>query len=408
MYRINSFKQIVCIAILGIVLPSCDLIKTVHLLKQGEVSKKHFKEEITFEERAGIIILKIKIENEFYDFIFDTGAPNAVSLSLAEKLKLKTECEQKAVDSEGRSETAGFATIEKLSIGTIDFSNTACAIIDLEKVPEIKCINVQGLIGGNLMRKSKWQIDYKNQKIIFTSDLDSLLIPKNTPSISFKSLVSGTPTIYCEVNGIQSEKAIFDTGSSGEILLTKKDLDKLIEMDQKTYTVRGIGSNSSGLYGRRPDTSYLAKVDVFKLGDLNVLDNVLEFKNGDNGNIGSGFLKNYIVTIDWDSERIWFQIKGEEQSSEWSSFGFVPAVKDGKMYISLLYDDSPAIANGLLLNDQILSINGIDFRLVSEEAYCEMIVNKFTWKTSNELEMLILSDGIEKQITLTRKDLFNK
>ena len=80
-------KKILAFLVLCLLL-SCNIFKTIHLLKQGRIAPQHFKEEIPFEFRAGIIIIKVQIEGKIYDFIFDSGATNAVSLELSKELNL--------------------------------------------------------------------------------------------------------------------------------------------------------------------------------------------------------------------------------------------------------------------------------------------------------------------------------
>lgn len=402
-------KKYAFLIIIGTILfSSCNIIKTVKLLKQGSVSVPRFKEEIPFELRAGIIVIKVEIEGKVYDFIFDSGATNAVSLELSKKLDLKTVSQQESVDFEGKTETIGFAELKKISIGKISFNNTAAAIIDLKKVPEINCLKVDGLIGGNLMRKAVWHIDYKNQKIIFADNIDSLNVPANTPFVAFTPLISGTPVFKADINGMVSNKIIFDTGSSGDLMLLKKDLEKLNEKDKTLKQVRGVGSNSSGLYGRKLDTTYVAKIPLVKIGGLEITNQIAEFKKTDLGNCGSGFLKNYLVTFDWKNSKAWFQNPSPEEKNDWASFGFVPIVKDGKMFVSYLYENSPAELNGIRLNDQVLFVNSVDYNLISDDAYCDMVVNKFLWKNTETLSLIIRSENKEeRKITITRKDLFD-
>lgn len=404
---LGTIKNYIPQTVLWILLfSSCNLIKTIHLLKQGDIAITHFKEEIPFDFRVGLIIIKVIIDGKTYDFIFDTGATNAVSLELAEKINLRTESQQKAVDFEGKAEEIGFATLKKLTIGQVDFNNTACAIIDLTKVPEIKCLKVDGLIGANLMRKAKWQIDYLKKLIVFSDNIDSLHIPTNTPTISFKPELSGTPVFKGEINKIGTSKNIFDTGSSGNILLTKSDMTKLMEKDNGLQRVRIVGSTTGGLYGWKIDTTYVAQIPLIKSGTLNIVNSKVNFKKTDKGNFGSDFLKDYIVTFDWESNKIWFQEQPHEQNNDWKSFGFGQFVRDGKMIICYLYDNSPAQLNGLKLNDQIVSVNSINYNSIDSEGFCDMFINQYSWKNTDTLNLVIRSINEERKVTLIRKKVF--
>ena len=79
---------------------SCSIFKTIKLIKQGEIEQKQFKVQIPFENRAGLIVLKVKINEIEHDFLFDTGAPTVLSEKLFKKLNLKVKAVQKTTDSQ--------------------------------------------------------------------------------------------------------------------------------------------------------------------------------------------------------------------------------------------------------------------------------------------------------------------
>ena len=79
---------------------NCNIFKTIKLIKQGEIEQKQFKVQIPFENRAGLIVLKVKINEIEHDFLFDTGAPTVLSEKLFKKLNLKVKAVQKTTDSQ--------------------------------------------------------------------------------------------------------------------------------------------------------------------------------------------------------------------------------------------------------------------------------------------------------------------
>ncbi|MGZ3865319.1 MAG: aspartyl protease family protein [Bacteroidia bacterium] len=396
-------KIIFALALLLILTPSCRLIKTVRVLKKGEITQKNFKEQISFEKRAGLIVVKVNIEGNDYNFIYDSGASNCVTKELAAALKLKAVVDQTAEDAEGKRGGIQFAMIKELKLGKISFCNTGAAIIDLKAVTELGCLKVDGLIGANLMRKCFWQIDYVKQQLTFSDHLDSLKISSDASSFTFKPLLTGTPIVEVEANGVKCEGNIFDTGSSGAITLSSKSLKKLKAAMPSLAIVRGIGSSSSGLYGAGYDTSYVAKTD-FKMGTFSIKGYATEFKR-DKGNLGSDFFKNYIVTMDWKQNRIWFSPQ-EKEITPWETFGFAALKVKDKMVVTFLYENSPVAKAGLKLGDQILAVNGKDFQNVSEEDYCDIVVNFAPWKNEKSIRLVFKPDnGTEKIIQLEKTNL---
>ncbi|MGZ3864111.1 MAG: aspartyl protease family protein [Bacteroidia bacterium] len=390
-------------SLLLLLVSSCKVLKTVKVLKKGDITQKNFKEQIPFEKRAGLMVVKVNIEGKDYNFIYDSGASNCVTKELAEILKLKPVVDQTAQDAEGKQGGVQFAMIKEMKIGKISFCNTGAAIIDLQAVTELGCLKVDGLIGANLMRKCFWQLDYVKQQITFSDHFDSLKIASNATSFSFKPLLTGTPIVEVEANGVICTNNIFDTGSSGAVTLSAQSLKKVKAKNPALKTIKGIGSNSSGLYGAGYDTSYVARVN-FKIGSFTSNDRAVEFRRSA-GNLGSEFFKDYVVTINWKQNKIWFSPQGKE-ISPWQSFGFSAQKVKNKMLITFLYEGSPAAQYGLKIGDQIIAANGKDLQNISEEDYCEMVVNLAPWKNEKTLRLVFKPDGgTEKIIQLEKTNL---
>jgi hypothetical protein len=372
----------------------------------GNAAQKNYKEEIFFESRAGLIVVKVTIGGKEYNFIYDTGAVNAVTKELAEALHLKPILDQTAQDSEGKKGGIKFALIDELKLGKISFLNTSAAIIDLNAVPELACLHVDGLIGANMMRKAFWQINYVKHSLIVASSMDSLSVPENAFSFPFKPVISGTPIVEVELNGIKSKGNIFDTGSTGEITLSSPTFKNVLKQNPGFKYLRGIGSSSAGLYGKGNDTNYMAKTDMLKMGNLLINNRVIEFKR-DDGNLGSAFFKDYIVTLDWKQNKIWFapQPKNEQ---EWDTFGFSATKDNKKLIVSYLIENSPAALAGIKLGDEVISVNGKNYTNMEVEDYCEMLDKQALWKKEKNMQLVLKNEsGIEKIVTLEKKKLFN-
>jgi hypothetical protein len=401
----NKILFLSCIFLFTLLLDSCKIIKTIKILKKGTITQKNFKEQISFETRAGLIVVKVNIDGKDYNFIFDSGATNCVTKELAAALKLKPVVNQTAEDAEGKKGGIQFAMIKELKMGNISFCNTGAAIIDLLAVPELACLKVDGLIGANQMRKCFWQIDYLKQQLTFASNLDSLKVPASASSFSFKPLLTGTPLVEVELEGVKCDGNIFDTGSSGAVTLSAGSFKKVMKKNPAFKHIRGVGSSSSGLYGAGFDTTYMASTTL-KAGTFTAANKVVEFKR-DKGNLGSDFFKDYIVTIDWKQNKIWFVPQATE-SSPWETFGFVALKKQNKLVLTFLFENSPASDAGLNLGDEIVSINEKDFSNLSNEDYCSMIVNQAPWKKENKLLVKFKTKGgMEKTVSLEKRNLLS-
>jgi hypothetical protein len=390
---------------LPLIFTQCKAIKTIKILKKGEVAQKNYKEEVSFESRAGLILLKVQVNKKDYNFIFDSGAPNCVTKELAKELGLIPVVDQKAVDAEGKTGGIEFVQVNEIALGKITFLNTAAAVIDLKQVPELACLKVDGLIGANLMRKACWQLDYVKKTIVFSSSLDSLRVPPAAASMSFSPELSGTPIVEVELENLKVGGNIFDTGSTGNITLSASAFKKLQKQNPSLKYLKGVGSNSAGLYGQGFDTSYLAKTDL-KMGSLPLPGRVVEFKR-DKGNLGSDFFREFVVTMDWGKKKIYF-VPQPAGAASWKTFGFSSFKNKEKLLVSFLIENSPAALAGLRQGDEILSINGKSYANLSAEEYCGLIVNSAPWLKEDKLQITVKqADGSEKTVTVEKAAMFD-
>ena len=227
-------KILLSIISILILLTSCSTIKTVKLMKSGEVEQEVFNVQIPFEYRLGLIILKVNIAGKEYDFLLDTGAPNAVSKKLAKELNLTPIFSEVVTDSNGANSEVGLVKWDHVSIGGVKFLNTGAVIVDLELSKEVGCLNIDGLIGSNLMRKAVWKFDYENQIITITNSTESLDIPSSAQKIPFKEDLAGIPTTNVTIGGATQKDVTIDLGSNGVIALEKKSFNASIKNNQSS------------------------------------------------------------------------------------------------------------------------------------------------------------------------------
>jgi predicted aspartyl protease len=384
-------RSLILFIVLILLLSGCSLTKVGQILKSGTVKPKAFKTEIPFEYRLGIIVIKVKINGTDYNFMLDTGAPNVISKELAALLQLESKKTSKATDSGKNKSEVGFVIVDEITIGDLRFLKTGAAVTNISASKEISCMEIDGIIGSNLMRKAIWQIDYANKKITITNSMDSLHLKDNLEKITFYPKPSGTPVVGINVNGV-SEDVIIDTGSNGDIDLSKKTFKKIIGGNPTIPNVVKVGVSSAGLFGQaKPDSSHSAVVNRMAFGDV-----ILEHQIADFGNvtpkIGTAFLKNYDVVLNWFDKEILLEKKSDYDNFTINSFGFSYLLKDNKLIVGSIYKGATAEKKGLRLNDRILSINDRNYETVSDAQWCTLIDKGI----SGESIMITISRGDEK------------
>lgn len=382
------------ILILPIFICGCNIIKTVSLLKSGNIENENYSEVIHFENRAGLMIIHMEIKGLQHDFILDTGAATVISQEIADDLNLEIKSRVNSGDSQDNIDKTTFTILPKFKIGNLCFNNIGTAIIDFNKIPEMKCLEIEGIIGANTMQLSKWQIDYQNNTITIS---DNKIIPEKSEkalTLDFDTNISGTPLIELNLPGnITVKDVFFDTGMNHSISLSKKYYFELIENNQNLKVVKGYGATSAGAFGSSKDSVSYVKLPRVISNEL-VLSNIItEFKGQKHNLIGNKILSNYKVSIDWETKKIFLIQVKEPGKDALKSFGFSPIMKDNKLFVGFVFENSQASDFGLKVGNQIISIDDVDYSNISTEQYCDLLMNHINekgpktihlqWKKSN-------------------------
>lgn len=390
-------KAISTFLVIAFFLGSCNVIKTVSLLKSGSVDAADYAQEIPFDNTADMIIIPVAINGKTYQFIFDTGAPCVISKELAKELGLEAEVEVNSSDSGGNTAKTGFTELAAIKIGGITFSNIGVALIDLEQIKEMQCLGVDGIIGANLMKTAKWKIDYQEKVLTFTDHIKNLNVTNDYVEIEYTPSLSGTPEVEVTLSpGVKAGKVIFDTGFMGELTVPSGIYTKLRKSGYEKPMISGYGTSSAGAYGRSTDTSKYLKIDNATFGELTHRDVIVEFKGDHSGILGNRLLSNYEVVIDWEVQKIYMKAVIEIKPSTLSSFGFKPLMKENKLVVGFLYDHPDLSGVPLHIGDQILAVNGTDYTHLTHAGYCEILIDHSRWENLAQVEVSWMdAEGVE-------------
>ena len=397
----------IALASLMAILSGCSTMKAFKYIKSGTVSRSAFKTEVAFEMRFGLIILKVMIHGKEYSFILDTGAPTVISNELAQELGIKPAGKGKARDSQGASSSLGFAAIDSIGIGDLQFLNTGAAIADLHQSSEIACFHVDGLIGANLMRKAVWQFDYERHIITITSSRDSLTIPSNAQIIKFRQARTGTPLMDVQLNGQTDHNVTIDLGSTGDFVSSVATLE-LLKKDGLSTNTYSYGAGTSGLYGHgKDDTTWYAVIHSIGIDSLKLTNQVVSFTTKAVKTIGTNFFKNYRLIFDWSANELTMIPVHAYDNTLHKSYRFTPILKDHKVFVGSVYHTGNGDATGPQLGDQVLEIDGKDYRTCSGDNWCALLSERLDTSISTT-SLLIRSGEKELKFTVSKEALFLK
>ncbi|MGB1004662.1 MAG: retropepsin-like aspartic protease [Salibacteraceae bacterium] len=395
-------KSLIISAIIFVLIGSmgCSSTKVYKLMGGGEIAEPNYKVVIPFEMRLGLIILKVNIKGEEYDFLYDTGAPNVVCLELGKKLNLKAAGKSKTRDSQGERHRVDYANIDTITIGGLNYLNTTAAIMDLKKAVVLDCMEFDGILGANVMRNSVWQIDYQKQEIIITNSTDSLLFTSNLDTIPFTVKHTGTPIIDVKIGNIIQKRVTLDTGSGGNIDLNYETYKNARKRQPNMPITSGYGHSSSGIYGMGvPDTLFYFKPDSITIGSVQLENKIITASKGNTSStLGTRFFEHYVITLDWGRNQIVLDSVSEYQNSEVKSYGYKPQFENNQLRVGFLFTESTTGSQNMSLYDQIIQIDSNDYSNITRSEYCELILDTNKSDLEEKLYKIIHKDSVRSII----------
>jgi len=280
--------------------------------------------------------------------------------------------------------------IEELSIGGIKFVGTGSGIIDFNKSTDVACMEIDGVIGSNLMRLAIWAIDFRNQIITISNTKESLSLGANTKKIPFYTFgEENKPFCNITINGVEEKYVVIDLGSNGGFTHSYKTYEKIqkeFPKHKKVIQYGSGGSGGSGGYGYgKMDSIYYLQVDKLSVGQVGFNNQVIKFSKSIVPGIGTAFFRNYDLVMNWEDKELLLSPHKEYDNQKFIHSGFSLNYQNEALRIASLFKESDAEKSGMQLGDKIIQINGKDYSNTSIDDYCDLIkqVSKDNYSVKN-------------------------
>lgn len=401
--------SILLIVILAFLIMNWTTIKTVLILRKGSVEQKDYNVEIPFEYNVGLIFIDVIIEGNTYKFLLDSGSSNVISTDLAKKLNLQSKSISALEDSQSASSEYNFTTIKKIQIGGLSYLDTGAAILDLNDSDDIACLNIHGLIGANLMKKSIWKIDYQSKTIQLSDNIKSIDISSESEKIPMFTELTGSPIIDVIVNQTEERNVVVDLGSNGGFDLSMDTYNALLNSNPDISQNLSYGLSSSALSSNALSKSNFYNVlsSNLSFGEVELANTRISFSENENvSTIGSQFLENYDVIFNWFDYEIILIKKKEHNLSDLTTYGFSYGYNNNYITIDKLFENSSASAAGLKIDDKIIKVNDTSFDTVSKSDWCDILQGNLFENESAEIELTILRKEKKLIFNLIKSNLF--
>ena len=366
-------------------LTGCYTKSSVYLFNLGDGPEEVYHDSVAFTRVARLIIMPVTINGETYRFLYDTGAPMVVSPELAEKLNMKRVARKHVNDSQGKREKLDYVRINNFTLGNKTFNNLTAIVADLKRAPAINCLDIDGIIGANMMRFAIWEIDFVKEVLYFTNDFTGFTPDSLAHVLPFKTKATGTPVVTLVIDGDTLTDITFDTGSAGALSVYKRRLKKgKVEAEKVSY-----GYHSQGLFGSTADTNYLLHGSIgFGESVLPLAVLTLETTRAKDL-LGQRFFQDYRVVLNWQEKKAY--LTPIKQPGPVSTLAISPHFVGDKIYVGTLTFGSLADSLGVKPGDEIVQINDMNLETAAIEDYCKLLD---LWR-SDDPEITVTVKGME-------------
>ncbi|HEY7977433.1 MAG TPA: aspartyl protease family protein [Rhizomicrobium sp.] len=297
-----------------------------------------------------------------YQFIFDTGGVNLVTPPLAKELGLNAEGHMQGNGAGSGHMDVQLTKIASLQLGDATVKDQVFAQIPLDSMGNIEGVGMPGMVGFETFRRFVTRIDYGAHTITLIKP--DAFNPKDAGAavpISFNGNTIEAPATYDGVPGTFT----IDTGNRSSIILNSPFVAAHAQFAK--YSAAPEATTGWGIGG--PTKSHVIRGHNLVIGDQTVAAPVVLLstatKGADadttqSGNIGGGVLKRFVVTLDYEHNKMYLKpvtqpvsdLDSFDRSGVWinqSATGYsVVDVTKG----------TPADQAGLKAGDEIVSVDG--------------------------------------------------
>ena len=317
--------------------------------------------------KMGTIVVPVSLNgSEPIQCVLDTGMPRGFCLfapALAEPLALEYQGTVQ-VDGGGTASKAGrLAAGGVIRLGPLELGGLR--LIVLNERHEIADYGIEGVLGASLFHAYVVRFDVDRKMVDFFKPEHFEPDSGHGRKLPIE-IVNDVPYLDAQVDlegrGDRAVRLLLDTGKNGTLSLV--GLDDLRNFSPKQSVASLLSTGLSGdVHGFR------GRIQKLELGGHGLRQVIAEFpkpqadgtfQTRENGALGMGVLRRFILTVDYGKSRLFLQPSGHfADPFELNMAGLLLRGFDGRgLYVKEVIPDAPGDQAGLKPQDRILTIDG--------------------------------------------------
>ncbi len=364
------------------------------------------KVTVPIELHNNHIYLPVTINGHTAPFVFDTGATNVISKEWESRLGVS---DQGKLPGGGVGEDkadVGLTRVPSVQVGGLTLKNQAFATIGQDKWERVEGVPSAGLIGYEVAKRVVTVIDYARGRISFIKP-EAFKPPKGVDPIHI-TFNDHTPQIEGALDGIPGKFDI-DTGSRSTVdipspFVTAHNLLQIYTASPPVITGWGVGG---------PARSQVTYAHKLTLGGIDIPNPLIELSSQKKGafaspyfagNVGSGILRRFTVTLDYPHATMYLQ--GNEHFADPDIFdrsGMWLIQSENRQDVDVVdvMRDGAAAKAGLTTADRITAVDG---QKVEDISLPELRA-RFKGKVGTMLTLTVVGPQGSRQVELKLQDV---
>lgn len=351
-------------------------------IQRGSIASQDFYETVKYEVRKGLIFVPVTIKGKEYRFLFDSGAPFSISNKIQEELQFKVVSASNIVDSDENRKRVEWCEVDSFAIGEVWFLEQSAFIGDFEANPVLACLEIDGILGSNIIRQGFFTLDPESHTMTISStlDIDTTMVT----SIPFEANSQYSIFIDLSIGGFKVQRALVDYGFNGFLEIDSLIYDSLEQRELIGKTWVESGMEQSGVVGKAVAfRGRITSSDSVRVGNI-VAGNSLIFMENE-AKIGNGLLSRFKVTLDWQHKLLHFDPL-ESKEDTVSLAGFKLGYTEEGVCVMSVIENTDAFNQGMRPNMRVLKLDTIVFDEL--ESYCDYVFSDM----GDPKEVVLLTD----------------